>query len=152
MLMRLLFLFFFFKQKTAYGMRISDWSSDVCSSDLSDADSDEEEDDSSEEEEAGPTGPDPVEVERRMSEMASLYAKFQKSYAKNGPSAKPVLKLREEMAAIFVTNKLPLPLVDTLVRNLREGQGAIKDHERRILDLSRPEEHTSEPQSLMRNT
>src|SRR3546814_8421764 len=26
--------FFFFKQKTAYGMRISDWSSDVCSSDL----------------------------------------------------------------------------------------------------------------------
>src|SRR3546814_4167456 len=27
-------LFFFFKQKTAYYMRISDWSSDVCSSDL----------------------------------------------------------------------------------------------------------------------
>src|SRR3546814_4746146 len=28
-------LFFFFKQKTAYEVRISDWSSDVCSSDLS---------------------------------------------------------------------------------------------------------------------
>src|SRR3546814_2989578 len=28
--------FFFFKQKTAYEMRISDWSSDVCSSDLRD--------------------------------------------------------------------------------------------------------------------
>src|SRR3546814_14118934 len=28
--------FFFFKQKTAYEMRISDWSSDVCSSDLDD--------------------------------------------------------------------------------------------------------------------
>src|SRR3546814_1692334 len=28
-------VFFFFKQKTAYEMRISDWSSDVCSSDLS---------------------------------------------------------------------------------------------------------------------
>src|SRR3546814_5081221 len=27
-------LFFFFKQKTAYELRISDWSSDVCSSDL----------------------------------------------------------------------------------------------------------------------
>src|SRR3546814_3299353 len=27
-------VFFFFKQKTAYDMRISDWSSDVCSSDL----------------------------------------------------------------------------------------------------------------------
>src|SRR3546814_18255354 len=31
-----LFIFFFFKQKTAYEMRISDWSSDVCSSDLAD--------------------------------------------------------------------------------------------------------------------
>src|SRR3546814_4726408 len=29
-----LLYFFFFKQKTAYEMRISDWSSDVCSSDL----------------------------------------------------------------------------------------------------------------------
>src|SRR3546814_6150470 len=30
----MLVTFFFFKQKTAYEMRISDWSSDVCSSDL----------------------------------------------------------------------------------------------------------------------
>src|SRR3546814_8086388 len=30
-------MFFFFKQKTAYEMRISDWSSDVCSSDLGEA-------------------------------------------------------------------------------------------------------------------
>src|SRR3546814_3675939 len=34
----LLFFFFFFKQKTAYEMRISDWSSDVCSSDLTRSD------------------------------------------------------------------------------------------------------------------
>src|SRR3546814_8041137 len=33
-LIGVLFFFFFFKQKTAYEMRISDWSSDVCSSDL----------------------------------------------------------------------------------------------------------------------
>src|SRR3546814_2162187 len=33
-LLAVVFLFFFFKQKTAYEMRISDWSSDVCSSDL----------------------------------------------------------------------------------------------------------------------
>src|SRR3546814_2092641 len=31
------YVFFFFKQKTAYEMRISDWSSDVCSSDLPEA-------------------------------------------------------------------------------------------------------------------
>src|SRR3546814_8875974 len=33
----LMSLIFFFKQKTAYEMRISDWSSDVCSSDLDQA-------------------------------------------------------------------------------------------------------------------
>src|SRR3546814_4150576 len=33
-----IWFFFFFKQKTAYEMRISDWSSDVCSSDLISAD------------------------------------------------------------------------------------------------------------------
>src|SRR3546814_18641431 len=33
-ILRFFFVFFFFKQKTAYEMRISDWSSDVCSSDL----------------------------------------------------------------------------------------------------------------------
>src|SRR3546814_4898618 len=34
MVSRVSFFVFFFKQKTAYEMRISDWSSDVCSSDL----------------------------------------------------------------------------------------------------------------------
>src|SRR3546814_8087180 len=33
-----LYVFYFFKQKTTYEMRISDWSSDVCSSDLSSSD------------------------------------------------------------------------------------------------------------------
>src|SRR3546814_19441961 len=33
-MLSMFFVFFFFKQKTAYEMRISDWSSDVCSSDL----------------------------------------------------------------------------------------------------------------------
>src|SRR3546814_2898163 len=34
MVLLLVVFFFFFKQKTAYELRISDWSSDVCSSDL----------------------------------------------------------------------------------------------------------------------
>src|SRR3546814_5191221 len=38
-MLRVIFVFFF-KQKTAYEMRISDWSSDVCSSDLSSLQSD----------------------------------------------------------------------------------------------------------------
>src|SRR3546814_6149059 len=37
-MMYMFLLFFFFKQKTAYELRISDWSSDVCSSDLFGAD------------------------------------------------------------------------------------------------------------------
>ncbi|MFL6591735.1 MAG: RNA polymerase sigma factor RpoD, partial [Luteimonas sp.] len=99
-------------------------------------DEEEEVEAADEEEEAGPTGPDPLEVARRMEALAACYVKFQKSFAKNGPSAKPVLKLREEMAEQFMTLKLPLPLTDTLVRKLREVLGQIKDHERRILDLS----------------
>ena len=106
--------------------------------DASDADGDEDEDDDAgdDAEEAGPTGPDPLEVARRMEALGALYAKFQKAYAKNGASAKPVLKLRGEMAEQFMTIKLPLPLTETLVRKLRDILGEIKDHERRILDLS----------------
>src|SRR5690606_24765797 len=100
-----------------------------------DADEDEDEDDTTTDEPA-PTGPDPLEVARRMEELASLYAKFQKAVAKGGPTARPALKLRDEMAAIFTGFKLPLPLTDVLVKKLRDVVGEIKDHERRILDLA----------------
>src|SRR5690554_2263940 len=101
-----------------------------------DADSEDDDDKDDTAEEAGPTGPDPAEVARRMEEMGAAYAKFQKAVAKNGPTAKQALKLREEMAATFISFKLPLPLTDVLVRKLRDVAGEIKDHERRILNLS----------------
>src|SRR5690606_22444496 len=100
-----------------------------------DEDGDDDADDG-EAEDTGPTGPDPVEVARRMDELGALYAKFQKVYAKNGAASKQAAKLREEMANLFVTFKLLLPLVDVLVRKLREVLGEIKDHERRILELA----------------
>src|SRR5690606_17662111 len=56
------------------------------SSDDESDDDDSDDDDSSDE--PAPTGPDPVEVARRMEEMAAAYAKFQKTVAKNGPTAK----------------------------------------------------------------
>ncbi|MEF9978419.1 MAG: RNA polymerase sigma factor RpoD [Thermomonas sp.] len=87
-------------------------------------------------EEAGPTGPDPLEVAARMEAMGAAFARFQKAYAKGGPTAKPALKAREEIAEVFVTFKLPLPLTDVLVRRLRDVVGSVKEHERRILDLS----------------
>ncbi|SJZ93434.1 RNA polymerase sigma factor RpoD [Novilysobacter spongiicola] len=100
----------------------------------SDDDSDDDDDDSTADE--GPTGPDPAEVEARFENLTSLFAKFEKAYAKHGPSHKSVVKLREDMAEIFVTLKLPLPLTDTLVRNLRGTVAEVKRHERRILELA----------------
>jgi RNA polymerase primary sigma factor len=103
----------------------------------SDAESDEDEEEVAEgETEEVVSGPDPVEVAARMEALADNYQKFLKAHAKHGAAHKSVLKLREDMAAIFVTFKLPLPLTDVLVRGLREVVNGIKDHERRILDLS----------------
>nr|WP_280633565.1 RNA polymerase sigma factor RpoD [Lysobacter arenosi] len=99
-------------------------------------DDDEEEAPVAEEAEEVVSGPDPVEVAARMEALADHYNKFLKAHAKHGAGHKTALKLREDMAAVFVTFKLPLPLTDVLVRNLREVVNKIKDHERRILDLS----------------
>ncbi|GHC11458.1 RNA polymerase sigma factor RpoD [Thermomonas carbonis] len=99
-------------------------------------DADDAEETTDEADEPGPTGPDPLEVAARMEAMGAAFARFQKAYAKGGPTAKPALKAREEIAEVFVTFKLPLPLTDVLVRRLREVVGSVKEHERRILDLS----------------
>ncbi|MFB0363035.1 RNA polymerase sigma factor RpoD [Xanthomonas euvesicatoria] len=101
-----------------------------------DEDDDEDGDDEAAEEEAGPTGPDPVEVATRMENLANEYAKFKKAYAKNGAEHKLVVKAREDMAAIFTPLKLPLPLTDALVTQLRGVVNGIKDHERKVLHLA----------------
>ncbi len=109
----------------------------VVAADDAETEDDEEEPAVEEEaEEAGPTGPDPEEVARRMQALADLYAKFKKSYTKSGADNKAAVKLRADMAEVFVTLKLPLALTDTLVRKLREVVQQIKDHERRVLHLS----------------
>ncbi|MCC5098683.1 RNA polymerase sigma factor RpoD [Xanthomonas campestris] len=104
--------------------------------DAVDEDDDEDGDDDAAEEEAGPTGPDPVEVATRMENLANEYAKFKKAYVKYGAEHKNVAKAREDMAAIFTTLKLPLPLTDALVTQLRGVVNGIKDHERKVLHLA----------------
>ncbi|WP_442682519.1 RNA polymerase sigma factor RpoD [Stenotrophomonas sp. JC08] len=99
----------------------------------SDTEADEEDDDVAEEE-AGPTGPDPAEVERRMDLLASDLVKFKKAHAKGDDKART--KLRDELSATFVTLKLPLPLTDVLVKQLRDVMGSIKAQERRVLHLA----------------
>src|SRR3546814_14445863 len=61
-------LFFLFKQKTAYEMRISDWSSDVCSSDLRQAPAQDQQQDR-DQRDHGTAEPDPqgVAEDRQLS-------------------------------------------------------------------------------------
>ena len=103
-------------------------------SDDAEDDADEEEDGDDVEEEAGPTGPDPEEVARRMQALSDAYTAFKKAAAKG--DRKPLAKLRDDMAAVFVTLKLPLPLTDVLVKQLRDVMASIKSHERRVLNLA----------------
>ncbi|MCZ8061662.1 RNA polymerase sigma factor RpoD [Silanimonas sp.] len=82
------------------------------------------------------TGPDPVEVARRMELLKSHFGKFEKTHAKYGSADKKTVKAREEMAGEFMKLKLPLALIDALVRKVREVVSEIKDHERKVLDIS----------------
>src|SRR5690349_12580056 len=102
----------------------------------SDEDEDEEEDEAAEEEEAGPTGPDPEEVKRRMELLRDYYAKFQKAAPKaTGITDKKIVKLRDQMAEEFLKLKLPSALIDSFVRKLREVVGDIRHHERVLMDI-----------------
>ena len=89
------------------------------------------------EEEAGPgeTGPDPEEVSRRMEELRTFYAKFQKTSEKYGLSDRKAQKLREQMAEAFLKLKLPAIMIDSFVRKLREVVNTIRHHERMIMEI-----------------
>ncbi|MDZ4349749.1 MAG: RNA polymerase sigma factor RpoD [Xanthomonadaceae bacterium] len=99
------------------------------------ADTDDDEDDDGDDDTPVDTGPDLEEVSRRMAELTSLLGKFHRAHAKYGPNERRVIKLREEMADLFVTIKLPPAMIDLLIRKLREVVGGIKEHERRVLEL-----------------
>ncbi|MBQ4856068.1 RNA polymerase sigma factor RpoD [Rhodanobacter sp. B2A1Ga4] len=102
-----------------------------------DDDADEDADDTTEdEEEAGPTGPDPEEVKRRMELLRDHYAKFQKAAPKAASiTDKKIVKLRDQMAEEFLKLKLPSALIDGFVRKLREVVNDIRHHERVLMDI-----------------
>ncbi|HET7329321.1 sigma-70 family RNA polymerase sigma factor, partial [Dyella sp.] len=106
----------------------------------SDAEVDEDEDEEAagdgEDEEAGPSGPDPEEVKRRMELLRDYYGKFQKASVKaTDINDKKVTKLRDQMAEEFLKLKLPSALIDSFVRRLREVVGHIRHHERVLMDV-----------------
>ncbi|WP_158880891.1 RNA polymerase sigma factor RpoD [Rhodanobacter sp. L36] len=89
-----------------------------------------------EEEEAGPTGPDPEEVKRRMELLRDYYGKFQKAAPKaDSILDKKIVKLRDQMAEEFLKLKLPSALIDGFVRKLREVVNDIRHHERVLMDI-----------------
>jgi RNA polymerase primary sigma factor len=94
-------------------------------------------------EEAGPgdTGPDPVEVTRRMEELRTLYAKFQKAADKYGAADRKAQKVREQMAEAFLKLKLPAIMIDSFVKKLREVVASIRSHERAIMDICIKQAH-----------
>ena len=97
---------------------------------------DEEEVEGAEEEEAGPTGPDPEEVKRRMELLRDYYGKFQKAAPKAADiTDKKVTKLRDQMAEEFLKLKLPSALIDSFVRKLREVVNDIRHHERVLMEI-----------------
>ncbi len=103
--------------------------------------SDEDDDDAEvtateDEEEAGPTGPDPLEVKRRMELLRDYYGKFQKAAPKaDSITDKKIVKLRDQMAEEFLKLKLPSALIDGFVRKLREVVNDIRHHERVLMDI-----------------
>src|SRR3546814_3672551 len=127
-------LFFFFKQKTAYEMRISDWSSDVCSSDLLDGDV------------AAACNHHALrqffQVEGLVGGDAVLPARLQRKG--RPPAGGDEDGLRRE-ALIADLHRVGVEEAGMAVIGLDPGIG-----EQLLVDALRSEEHTSELQSLMR--
>ncbi|WP_440224533.1 RNA polymerase sigma factor RpoD [Dokdonella sp. MW10] len=99
------------------------------------AEADEDEESGDEESTTVDTGPDPVEVARRVDELRQGYVKFQKAAEKHGIADRKTQKLRDTMAEEFLKLKLPAILIDGLVRKLREVVSNIRHHERLIMDV-----------------
>jgi RNA polymerase primary sigma factor len=105
-------------------------------SDGEDDDEDEDEDSEEEEAEAASTGPDLEEVVRRFDELGTLHKKYLGLHAKHGSSHKSVMKIREDMALIFLTIKFPARMVDHLIDRLRYTVSQARDLERLILQMA----------------
>ena len=69
-----------------------------------------------------------------MQALSDAFNAFKKAAGKGDKKNLP--RLREEMSAVFVTLKLPLPLTDVLTKQLRDTMAEIKSHERRVLNLA----------------
>src|SRR3546814_6328020 len=125
-----LVLFFFFKQKTAYEMRISDWSSDVCSSDL----------------ERGHAINPRTSVSLPVTAAAAAIAGLTRCVRAPGPWRPTKLRLLVE------AQRSPAGTLSGFIARQAEQPGSRHSRPASVKMRSSPrsEEHTSELQSLMR--
>jgi RNA polymerase primary sigma factor len=96
---------------------------------------DEEEKEGEEDAAPGDTGPDPEEVKRRMDLLRGFFARFQTALSKHGPTHDLTLKIRDEISEEFMKLKMPVSIVDSFTRKLREVVNQLRAHERVIRDL-----------------
>ena len=82
------------------------------------------------------TGPDPLEVARRMQLLADLTTKFHKAVDKYGLENARSQKLRLAIADEVLRLKFPLAQTDSLLGRLREVIGEIRRHEAAVLKLA----------------
>src|SRR3546814_1166615 len=140
-------IFFFFKQKTAYEMRISDWSSDVCSSDLWFANAAY-----SERRNARRQADDEAEradrleeaVATRTAELSDAYERLKKETAERA-AAEENLRQMQKMDAV---GQLTGGITHDFNNMLAVVVGGLELAKRKL--RLRSEEHTSALQSLMR--
>src|SRR3546814_8951669 len=133
-------VFFFFKQKTAYEMRISDWSSDVCSSDLESMKNNPPND-----HHACP----PRLVRGSWSTIVTRLPRRRASRAATRPD-RPQPTIRTSVSCVRTVMATPLSSWRSawvVSRERQRGPSASRG-----CGVDRSEEHTSELQSLMRNS
>ncbi|MEY8263049.1 MAG: RNA polymerase sigma factor RpoD, partial [Bermanella sp.] len=80
-----------------------------------------------------PTGPDPVEVKRRMAEIGMQLAKSLKAIEKHGRGTKQADKEQTVLAELFAPIKLSPKYFDELVGNARDNLDHIRAQERQIM-------------------
>ncbi len=97
---------------------------------------DEAKEEEVEEEDQGPTGPDLEEVALKFNQLGKLFKKFIIAHDMYGPTHKSVIKIREDMAYIFLRIKYPAKMVDHLVDRLRYTISQTRDLERMILQMA----------------
>jgi len=96
-----------------------------------------EEEGKEEEEETAPgdTGPDQEEVRRRMDLLRSYYGQFQEAQRDHGNEDERTTGVREQLSEEFMKLKLPVIMIDSCTRKLREVVNQLRLHERLIRDI-----------------